>query len=249
MIIYKVTNKINEKIYIGQTVQKLNERINAHKSSAKNDCQYSFHKAIRKYGFNNFEWEILEKYITDKNHLDKLELYYIKRYNSLTPNGYNMTLNTCGNLGHDFSGKNNPRYDDHRSYEELHGKEKADKLKKEMSNITKNASNNIWNWKKNNLSYNPMNDPKSREKLSKTRMGGNNPAAIYSWKFILPNGIVYETDCLRQFCKETKFKRHTIMRITKDEKYKPRDKFYQDWLVEKKIKHEGRFDDKKKKAE
>lgn len=53
-----------------------------------------------------------------------MEFRYIKQYDTLIPNGYNMTLKTCGNLGFDFGGKNNPRYGDHRTYEEIHGKER-----------------------------------------------------------------------------------------------------------------------------
>jgi len=239
-LVYIATNKINGKCYIGQTIQTLDKRKTSHKSSAYNNSNYVFHSAIRKHGWNNFKWEVIKE-CGDKSQLDKIEFNCIKEYNTLKPNGYNMTLYTGGNLGYDFSGEKNPRFGDHRRYEEIHGVEKSVDLKKEISKRMKNASNNIWNWKKNNLSYNPMNNPESRKKLSKTRTGGNNPAAIYCWNFTLPDGTLYKTDCMRQFCRETGFNRRIIMSIVKNKgtNYKPRDKFYQGWLVEKKLKQGG----------
>ena len=54
MIVYKVTNLINNKIYIGKTVQTLKRRISQHKHDAlKKDSQIKFHRAVRKYGL---EW-------------------------------------------------------------------------------------------------------------------------------------------------------------------------------------------------
>jgi len=239
-LVYIATNKINGKCYIGQTIQMLEKRKIAHRSSAFLGSKFIFHKAIRKHGWNNFKWKIIRK-CNDKHQLDEVELQYIKEYNTLKPNGYNMTLNTCGNLGYDFSGENNPRFGDHRKYEEIHGVEKSKKLKKEISERMKNASNNIWNWKKKNPLYNPMNNLESRKKLSETRTGGNNPKAIYYWKFMLPDGSIYETDCMRHFCRETGFNRRILMSIVKnkDTNYKPRNKFYQGWLVEKKLKQGG----------
>lgn len=86
IIIYKYTNKINQKVYIGQTCQTLRER------AGKNGYRYKhclhFYAAICKYGWENFEPEILE-YIADQSIADEREIYYIKQYDSIT-SGYNI---------------------------------------------------------------------------------------------------------------------------------------------------------------
>lgn len=89
-IIYKFTNKINNKIYIGQTTQTLEQRIKKHLQQL--DDETYFHRALKKYGINNFDIEIIEKNIP-LNELDKREIYWIKIYNSYyTSNkGYNLT--------------------------------------------------------------------------------------------------------------------------------------------------------------
>ena len=92
-IIYCYTNKINGKKYVGQTINP-EQRYNAHKSNSKNPNHKEYnsliHKAFRKYGFDNFTYEILVKDIDDINVLNELEIYYIKKFNCQTPNGYNV---------------------------------------------------------------------------------------------------------------------------------------------------------------
>jgi len=91
MIIYKATNIITQKSYIGQTVNDLWMRRGSHKyqSLTKNPKTY-FHRSIRKYGWNMFTWEILCECDTQEE-LDEMEFHYIKQYKSLSKeNGYNI---------------------------------------------------------------------------------------------------------------------------------------------------------------
>ena len=91
-IIYKVTCLTNNKIYIGQT-RNLPERIRTHLKDVKNKTSNMvFHKAIRKYGFDNFKWEIL--YTGEEETIDEVEVYFIYFYNShyKTGHGYNMSF-------------------------------------------------------------------------------------------------------------------------------------------------------------
>lgn len=68
-IIYLATNKINNKVYIGQTINTLNKRKTNHYAAARNEKDnLYFHRAIRKYGENNFDWIVLDK----ANNQDKL---------------------------------------------------------------------------------------------------------------------------------------------------------------------------------
>lgn len=94
MIIYKITNRINGKIYIGQTVQSLNNRWLDHKSNSRNRCgkyKCALYNAMKKYGLENFTIEQID---TAQNlaELNTMEQTYIKALNSLSPNGYNLDL-------------------------------------------------------------------------------------------------------------------------------------------------------------
>ena len=92
MIIYKATNLINGKFYIGQTVNLLRKRISQHKYNAfVKKTKKPFYYAIRKYGWNNFKWKILDDKIDNINILNEKEVYWIKILNTLLPNGYNLT--------------------------------------------------------------------------------------------------------------------------------------------------------------
>ena len=88
--IYKITNKLNNKVYIGQTVQKPIERFYQHcaKKCDKYILNMVIHKAIFKYGKDNFTFEVIEE--VPKQQLNEREEYWIKYYNSYT-DGYNST--------------------------------------------------------------------------------------------------------------------------------------------------------------
>ncbi len=100
MIIYKSTNKVNHKCYIGQTVSTLHKRMISHKSSSKiNSYKSVFHSSIRKHGWDNFTWEVLCE-CQSKEEMDEMEFHYIKQYRSIiTDSGYNMTWGGEGTPG------------------------------------------------------------------------------------------------------------------------------------------------------
>lgn len=87
--IYKITNKINGKAYIGQSVN-IYARWYQHKNSADDT---PFHRAIKKYGAEMFEWEILEECLPEQ--LDEREKHYVEKYNTYicaeNSQGYNLT--------------------------------------------------------------------------------------------------------------------------------------------------------------
>ena len=88
--IYKYTNLINGMVYIGQTKQTLEQRDYKHQTQL-NDNTY-FHRAIKKYGRNNFSLELIEDNIPF-NKLNEKEKYYIDYFESFytTGKGYNLT--------------------------------------------------------------------------------------------------------------------------------------------------------------
>lgn len=90
--IYKITNLVNNKVYIGQSIHIL-DRLAQHWRTAFNNnhhCyNYPLYRAIRKYGIENFKYDILEE--TSVEQLTIREQYWIDYYNSLNPNyGYNL---------------------------------------------------------------------------------------------------------------------------------------------------------------
>jgi group I intron endonuclease len=99
--IYKVTNTLNGKIYIGFT-SNFSSRKRLHKHTALNGKNHIFHNSIRKHGWDNFDWAILYQSKYKEHTLVVMEQYFITEYNSMTPNGYNMKLGgTGGNLSED----------------------------------------------------------------------------------------------------------------------------------------------------
>ena len=91
--IYTITNKTDNKIYVGQTIGDLERRWKSHLNPRSN-CRY-LQYAINKYGVDNFVFKLV--CITFDNQLDDMEIKYIEKYNSLVPNGYN--LRRGGNSG------------------------------------------------------------------------------------------------------------------------------------------------------
>ncbi len=93
--VYKVINKINGKIYIGETLNTLEKRFYQHCNDAYNKTywNYYFYRAVRKYGKENFEIFEIQKVIDSdrkilKSKLLELEEVYIKEYDSFNF-GYN----------------------------------------------------------------------------------------------------------------------------------------------------------------
>lgn len=97
--IYKITNIINNKSYIGQTIQNVKERFYQHCATkcSKEVLNMAIHKAIMKYGKDNFIIEVIEE--TDKENLNDREIYWIKYFNTYY-NGYNSTKG--GQLGNKY---------------------------------------------------------------------------------------------------------------------------------------------------
>lgn len=108
--IYKVTNKINGKPYIGQSTD-IYYRWKEHiQNKSKDELQYAFVCALRKYGEENFLWEIIDNCV--ESELNEKEIFYIKKFNTFIGDGsgwgYNMTRggdgqNGCGTAVYQYS--------------------------------------------------------------------------------------------------------------------------------------------------
>lgn len=177
--IYKCTNNVNGKVYIGYTQKSLDKRIIEHKSNSKKGSHYLLHKAIQKYGVDAFHWEIIFE-SKDKNYLlEEMECYFIKEYNSYFENncGYNMTYGGQGGMTdktHSEETKNKLKIArNKRHVEPMLGKKHSDESKNKMSESRKNnpdrfiqasiAGKKSAEKRKNNLEYNLKQSQKMKE--------------------------------------------------------------------------------------
>lgn len=104
MIIYKITNTKNNKVYIGQTIGSLEARWKRHQNDALNNIlDTHFARAIRYYGPDSFKAEIIDTAITPEE-LTKKESEWIQKYNSVIE-GYNETDATYKSGGNTYQNK------------------------------------------------------------------------------------------------------------------------------------------------
>lgn len=127
-IIYLVTNKVNGKQYIGFTSRNLDRRISDHHARVRYGSKYHFHNALRKYGFDAFDWDVIFEHDDADFTLNAMEPYYIEWFDTLE-NGYNSTPG--GRQPTYLSGK------DHHWYGKKHTKATRQKMSQSMRGIPK----------------------------------------------------------------------------------------------------------------
>lgn len=108
--VYKITNKINNKIYIGSS-ENYKARWQSHKDASKQPAHqcynYPLQRAFRKYGLENFTFELLKDDFLTRYDAEEYEQQMIIQYNSLiSDNGYNQRLDTHGGLTNENRLKN-----------------------------------------------------------------------------------------------------------------------------------------------
>ena len=154
MYIYKTTNLINNKIYIGQSSYSVEESTNYKGSGTL------LHLAFNKYHNENFTKVILERDIQSKEVLDTLEIYYIDKYNSTDRNiGYNITKGGRGSFGMKFSEEHKNKLS-----ESLSGRRHTAATKKKMSEAKKGKTG-------------PLLSEEHKNKLSESLKGRRHTAA------------------------------------------------------------------------
>ncbi len=98
-VIYKITNKLNDKIYIGQTTRTLEIRMKEHTKKSRATSNSYIDRAIQKYGIDAFDVSVIEE-CDDEEKLNEREKHWIKEFNSKFPNGYNLTEGGDGMSGY-----------------------------------------------------------------------------------------------------------------------------------------------------
>jgi group I intron endonuclease len=234
-IIYKVTNEINNKIYIGQTEYSLHRRRRLHEYAAnKLDDNMIFHSAIRKYGVNSFSWEIVEE-VNLREELNKREIYYIKKFNCRLPNGYNILEGGGGATGwkmpeymkidssNRMKGDKNPNY--------IHGNTSGIHycIEKDCNRVVARRGNRCKSCAQKGERNNAKN-PEVRAKLRIILSGSGN--GMYGkpnpkrselnklkrkeYIIISPEGIAIITKDLREFCEEHDLKKDGMSAVAND---------------------------------
>lgn len=201
--IYRVTNKINNKIYIGFDT-KWPRRQYDHLTNAfnKNHNAYNtiFHNAIRKHGISNFEWDAIYQSDDIPHTLNHMEKYFIEQYNSFFENkkGYNMSYGGQGSVGRILSEttKNKIRL---ANTGRIWTKQQLENLSKSKRGVAKSQK-----WK-DSLSNNMTGSTKSssqKENMYKAR--------AIEWRIFKPDGTIEIILGLRKYCRENKLNRQRI---------------------------------------
>jgi len=221
MVIYQATNIVNNKSYIGKTIQNFNIYKKTHIRSAINKLDIrrgsrkAFYSAIRKYGSDVFKWEILYKCI-DANVLNEKEIYYIQLYDTYK-NGYNMTK------GGDGGGSTLGKY---KRTPEIRKKISLSLIghKRSKSSIQKQSDS----LKIKHPMKGKQHTYESIKKMSENSKGIRNSESRL-WKIISPNGVIYNLiGGYHKFLKE-----HQLSRWSMDKVYKGKKNNYKGWKVER----------------
>lgn len=200
--IYRITNKINNKVYIGYT-ENVKKRFRDHKNIIKNErVEFVLYESIRKHGIENFDFEVIFQ-SKDKYHTFYImEPYFIKEYNSHYRNnmGYNMTHGGDG------------------CFDEYQKKIISEKITKQWKELdqSKRIKNMGMALKKK------WSDPDHYNKMLEIRRNQwkkeENQHIILKWKqnakkyiVIDPDGNECIIDNLRDFCKEHGLGQHSKM--------------------------------------
>ena len=93
--IYKATNKINGKVYIGFD-SNWPQRMWEHKSPSNFNKKYKFYNALRKYGLDGFEWNVIYQSLDREHCLHTMEPFFIKEYNRKEKTGETYICPTTG---------------------------------------------------------------------------------------------------------------------------------------------------------
>ena len=197
--IYKLINTVNNKVYVGQTIQNLCTRMYGHRH-AKAGSRHLV-RAIRKYGFDVFRIDILEECANDS--LDDREIYYIRKLNTTNPAiGYNMTEG--GSVNRNPSEEIRKKMSDTRRGRKLseehrlaisaalRGREFTDEWKQKIRDAKANVSEETCQ-KISKAHKGRKHTVESRENMSQGQKK-------FIYTIVDPEGNTYTTDNLNKFC-------------------------------------------------
>lgn len=136
MEVYRIINKVTNKCYIGKTTIGYEKRFNKHKEHARNKVNRRLYDSMNHHGINNFKVELLCT-CTSLEDMNSKEILAIKQYNSLIPNGYNMTLGGDGGYTLSKWSEDDRKALYKRQAEKRKGTKRTDEQKSRMSDAQK----------------------------------------------------------------------------------------------------------------
>lgn len=157
MIVYRITNTVNGMSYVGQTIQRLSDRLSYHRRTARTHLG----RAIRKYGWGNFFVEVLQE-CSSVDDLNAAEVFWIETLLTLHPNGYN----------HAFGGGNRSLTEEHRKKigDAQRGRKQSEETRRRKSEALKGRPI-TWQDKLSAAAKNRETPPEMLEGLRKGREG------------------------------------------------------------------------------
>lgn len=234
--IYKITNTINSKVYIGATIQNPPEdRWYRHTNIKQRNQQKSklLYRAFDKYGIDKFKFEVIYQSLDHEHCLKEMEPYFIKLYESYwkTGKGYNLTLGGEGVWGlkhtieskQKMSNSQKKRFENPSEIQKIrdkhigtkHTQEHKDKIKQ---SVCKYYSIHSGPWRGKTLT------DKHKKNLSKARLGKTPTKETVDkirdknssvWEVTFPDNHKEQIKNLRQFCREHNLTTEILWRTSK----------------------------------
>lgn len=178
--IYKITNLVDNKFYIGSSKKDIKQRWNRHKWELKNNRHGNkkLQNAYNKYGLGSFKFEILE-IVNDIDLIPEIEKKYIIKYGALERDiGYNLSENTVGVC---LSGNKHPAF----------GKIRSDEFKQKISNATKGNKHPLYG-----THVSETTKEKMRATIGDKMSGSNNPNAVSIVQLTCTGNLIKIWDCI-----------------------------------------------------
>jgi len=235
MVVYMATNAVNGKVYIGRTVGLLGYRIGKHKHSS-NKSGFYFYRAIRKYGWDVFEWEVLEQCDTEEE-LNDLEYHYIQQYRRFGKGVYNMTDGGDGMSGFVFSEESKQKMSKAHK-----GVFPSEETRKKLSDSQKGRVFSEESKQKMSISQKgKVLSEETKKKLSDSKRGEKHPnygkrgeKHPFSKRYVImfPDGSVMEIVGMKEFCRQNNLHKGAMLDIATGKRGRKSYKGFKCWLKE-----------------
>lgn len=208
IVVYKIVNNVNSKVYVGQTRNGLSHRKDAHLHRCRSGLNRPLYNAMRKYGVDNFTWSVLEV-VEHVHELDAAETKWIATLGCMHPSGYNLMA--VGNNGFEYSElalANMARSRENRQPCSETTKAKistALKARYKAEGFCKERASKIAATLRNKNPNNALPTPKKVRKLKKAKLP--RPTIVFVCEH--PTLGAFQYSKLQDFCRE-----HTIAQTT-----------------------------------
>lgn len=186
--IYLILNKINGKVYVGQTSEKFKRRFWHHQWCLCNGCHSNkyLQKSWDKYGENSFIFKVLHVFTNEEN-LDELEIKYISDYNATDMKfGYNMQSGGQPKKLCNFRNRESYKISGEKNRQHLLGRKLSEETKAKMRKSSKHLSPSTENRKAlSHYMSNRIVSDETKEKLKAANLGENSPVTNFTIKDVI----------------------------------------------------------------